>query len=343
MNTMYYVGLDIHKKTISFCIKRVDGRKHNEGKIRSTRKSLDEWLGDVPESSQFTMEATMFTGWIYDHLVERSFTVTVAHPEMVKAITAAKKKNDRSDAEKLADLLRTDLLPECYIAPPDYRELRRMLRFRNLIIREATKLKNRTSGMLMEVGAEYDKKRLHGKAYFHDLLERLDYVPDSVIEMLEISRDGIDMFTRIQRKLITALRTNSMIRERVELLMTIPGIGEVTALTWVLEMAEIDRFSSIRKAISYCGLCSAQNESGGISKRGPLSKKRNAYLQTKLIEAAKLAPQWNSDLAVVYDRECLRGNHNQATIAVARKLVAYMYAVDNRGTAFVVHEPVAVA
>jgi transposase len=56
------------------------------------------------------MEATLFTGWIYDYLKPYAFELKVAHPEMLKAITAAKKKNDRADAEKLTDLLRVDLL-----------------------------------------------------------------------------------------------------------------------------------------------------------------------------------------------------------------------------------------
>ena len=95
------------------------------------------------------------------------------------------------------------------------------------------------------------------------------------------------------------------------------------------------RFVSIRQAISYCGFCSAQRESAGKEKRGPLSKKRNKHLQTILVEAAKLAPRRNPDLAEIYIRECERGNRNRATLAVARKLVAYLLAVDKRQTTFI--------
>jgi len=102
----------------------------------------------------------------------------------------------------------------------------------------------------------------------------------------------------------------------------------------VLEIGDPTRFSSIKKAVSYCGLCSAQKESGGKEQRGPISKKRNKHLQTVLIEAAKLAPRWNPLLAEIYSRELKRGNRNQATLAVARKLVAYMMAVDKRNKEF---------
>ena len=90
---------------------------------------------------------------------------------MLKAIAASKKKNDKVDARKISDLLRCNLLPECYMAPTAIRDLRRMLRYRNLVVRQATRMKNRIAGLLMETGTIYTKDRLHGKAYFSDLLE----------------------------------------------------------------------------------------------------------------------------------------------------------------------------
>jgi transposase len=267
----------------------------------------------------------------------------VAHPEMLKAITAAKKKNDRADAEKLSDLLRVNLLPECVMMPEELRELRRILRYRNMVVRTANTMKNKMSGLLMEAGATYDKRRLHGKRYFKNLLERVEDVPESVKELLSLSRGGLDLFEGVQKKLIKTLRGNTLIRERVERLMSIAGVGEVLALTWVLEIGEVERFSNTRQAVSYCGLCSAQRESAGKEQRGPLSKKRNKHLQTTLIEVANLAPRWNPHLAAVHEKEILRGNKNQATIAVARKLVEYLLAVDRRGTPFTAEAPRLVA
>ena len=111
-------------------------------------------------------------------------------------------------------------------------------------------------------------------------------------------------------------------------------MGEILALSWALEVGEVGRFASIGQAISYCGLTSAQHNSGGKEQRGPISKQRNKNLQTILIEAAKLAPRYNPPLAVVHERELKRGNRNRATLAVARKLVAYLMAVDKSGKPF---------
>jgi transposase len=83
----------------------------------------------------------------------------------------------------------------------------------------------------------------------------------------------------------------------------------------------------LKKVVSYCGLCGAE-QLGGEATATPISKQRNHHVQTVLVEAAKLSPRWHSELALVYDREKQRGNRNRATLAVARKLAAYLLAVD---------------
>ena len=80
----------------------------------------------------------MFTGWIYDYLLPHAAAVKVANPLMLRAIAAAKKKNDRLDAGKLADCLRCDFLPECSMASAEIRERRRTLRYRNLLVRQSS-------------------------------------------------------------------------------------------------------------------------------------------------------------------------------------------------------------
>jgi len=116
----------------------------------------------------------------------------------MKAIGAAKKKNDRLDARKIADLVRCNLLPSCYVPPAEMRELRRLLRYRNRVVDHAVQTKNKMSGLLMEVGAEYSKQRLHGKRYFTELMGELEEVPESVKDMLRFSRNTLEMFEATQ-------------------------------------------------------------------------------------------------------------------------------------------------
>lgn len=338
MNRLYYIGLDVHKKLIAFCVKDERGELIGRGTVESSRRALGEWVKTLPGPWVGALEATLFTGWIYDFLKPHAAALKVAHPAMLKAIAASKKKNDRIDAEKICDLLRVDLLPECYMADAKTRQLRRMLRYRNLVVTMATRMKNKTAGLLMEVGAPYNKKKLHGKKYFRELLDNLEEVPESVVELLRLSRGQLEMFTAIQRRLVVQLTADRALSRRVRLLQSIKGVGEITALTWALEVGDPTRFGSLKQAVSYCGLCSAQKESAGKSQRGPLSKMRNRHLQTVLIEAAKLAPRWNVQLAAIYERELARGNANRATLAIARKLVAWLLAVDKRQSGFVARQ-----
>jgi transposase len=338
-NEMYYAGLDIHKKIIAHCVKKSDGTVVAEGKIPARRADLIEWANSIDHPWIGAMEATMFTGWIYDTLKPYAEEVKVANPQMLKAITCSKKKSDRIDANKICDLTRVDLLPECYMAPQWMRELRRVLRFRNFLVHHCSSLKNKTASILMELGIEYTKSKLHGKRYFHELLGTLTDAPTNVIPLMQFNHETMRLFESTQRHLIHELKKNERLAARVARLQSIPGVGDVLSLTWALEIGEPERFSSIRRAVSYCGLCGRFISSAGIKKRAPISKQRNKHLQWALIEVAKLAPRHNVQLASEHEKSIAKGaNKNQATLAVARKLVAYLMAVDKSGKPFVTRD-----
>jgi transposase len=336
MEPMYYIGLDIHKRKISYCVKDGSGQLHAEGSIPASRHDLDCWMKTLPQPWSAAMEATLFTGWIYDHLQPHAAALKVAHPLMLRAIAAAKRKNDRIDANKICDCLRCDFLPECYVAPTAIRERRRILRYRNLLVRQMVQMKIKTGSLLMEAGVSYNKERLHKAAYFRELLATHPDIDESLRSLLRQCRETVLRLSKTENALIRSLQRDRLLAERVERLMSIPAIGPITALTWALEVGDVRRFSSNKKAVSYCGLCGAEKSSGNTVRRMPLSKQRNKHLQTTLIEAAKMAPRFSPTLALLYDREKKKGNANRATLAVARKLVAYLVAVDRGQTHFLV-------
>jgi transposase len=195
-------------------------------------------------------------------------------------------------------------------------------------------LKNRISGLLLETGVSHNKQRLHKAGYFRELLNTNKEVSASIRPLLELSRETVARLQRTEYALVSSLSRDPLLKERVKLLKTIPGVGPITALTWALEIGDVARFRSLKQAISYCGLCGEEKSSADIAKRTPISKQRNKHIQSVLVEAAKLAPRHSHELALVYDREKQKGNANRATLAVARKLVAYLLAVDRRQKAF---------
>jgi transposase len=261
--------------------------------------------------------------------------VKVAHPLMLRAIAAAKKKNDKIDAGKIADCLRCDFLPECHMVSTEIRDRRRTLRYRHLLVRQMVQMKNRVSGLLMETGVEHNKQRLHKAGYFHELLATNQEVHPCIRPLLKISRETIERCQKTDYALVSSLQRDPMLAERIKRLRTIPGVGPITALTWALEIGDVSRFRTIKQAISYCGLCGEEKSSADKVMRTPLSKQRNKYIQHVLVEAAKLAPRQSHELAVVHEREMQKGNRNRATLAVARKMVAYLLAVDRQQRDFV--------
>ena len=189
------------------------------------------------------------------------------------------------------------------------RDRRRTLRYRNLVLKQMVQMKNRVSGLLMETGVSYNKQRLHKLGYFTELISSNDEVSESIRPLLKLSRETIVRSQKLDYALVSSLERDPLLAERLERLRTIPGVGPITALTWALEIGDVSRFQSIKQAIK--------------------------HIQQLLVEAAKLAPRYNHELALVYEREQQRGNKNRATLAVARKMVAYMLAVERRKQDFV--------
>ena len=334
MNVIEYIGLDVHKKTISYCVKTAAGQIVEEGRLEATRAALRSWAERRQVPWHGAMEATLFSAWIYDTLKPYTEQLVMGHPAKMKAITAGKKKSDAIDARTIADLLRCDLLPTCYVLSPEMRDLRRLLRYRNLVVQQSVRMQNKMAGLLMESGTAFKKEKLHGKKYFAALLDSLQEVPESVKDLLRMSRGSMEMFESAQKQILKRLLAEPGLQQRVERLSSIRGVGPITALTWALEVADPQRFPSIADAVSSCGLTAAFRSSAGKQQRGPISKQRNAWLQTVLIEAAKLAPRWNPQLAALHAQQLERGHANRATLQVARKLVAYLLAVDKSGKPF---------
>jgi len=257
MNDIHYIGFDVHKKSVSYCVKTASGEIVQEGQLAARREVLRAWAAAQAQPWRGAMEATLFSAWIYDTLKPYAQQLDMGHPARMKAITAGKKKSDRLDARTIADLLRCNLLPTCYVLSPEMRDLRRLLRYRQLVVGQSVRMQNKMAGLLMETGAPFVKAKLHGKKYFTQLLETLQEVPESVKDLLRMSRGALEMLEASQKRLIQRLLAEPALHARVERLASIPGVGPITALTWALEIADPQLFPSIGDAVSYCGLTTA--------------------------------------------------------------------------------------
>ena len=218
---LYFVGLDVHKQVIAFCVKTRDGEIVSEGSIRATRGALDEWVKTLPGPWHGGMEATMFSHWIYHHLKPHAQCLEMGHAARMKAISAGKKKSDKIDARTIADLLRCDLFPSCYVIAPELGALRQQMRFRRLVVEDTVMFQNKTAGLLMSAGVEYERRRLHGKRYFRELVKDNQWIGDELRPLLTFNREQIETLQGMEQRLTRMLERHPRLQARVNALQSI--------------------------------------------------------------------------------------------------------------------------
>ena len=148
---MYYVGLDLHKRYVTACALDSAGQVvATERRLPTAFEPLVQWLRALGSPATVAVEATLHWAWVHDQLAAAGYAVVVAHPYQVKLISQARCKTDPIDARKLADLLRTNLLPAIWVPDPEARARRQLLRGRALFVRFRTRLKNRIHAYLAE-------------------------------------------------------------------------------------------------------------------------------------------------------------------------------------------------
>lgn len=238
--------------------------------MTNTRQELVGMVAPSEGKARVVLESTGNWAFIYDTLEPYVSELILAHSKEVKAIAHARVKSDEIDADTLFHLLRADLIPTAYIPPREVRDRRDWLRSRTAIVRMGTQLKNRIHALLAKNGLTSPVSDLFGQAG----REWLDGV-----ELCSVHRQILDRYLRLLDALEAESKaTNAQVaREaraepRARLLMTIPGVGPLTALLILAETGDIKRFHSHRQLVSYAGLAPQVRSSGGRTWLGSITK-----------------------------------------------------------------------
>jgi transposase len=208
----------------------------------------------------------------------------MAHPLATKAISSARVKNDSVDAKTLAHLLRTNLLPEAWLAPPPAREARRLVRMRAGLVRIRTKFKNQIHAVLGEHGMEVEMTDLFGAAGRRLLSElRLPAVSQQRVEAcLRVIEELTDEVAVADEQLKALFGQD----HRLERLLPIPGIGITIAATIVAEVWDVSCFQSPDHLCSWAGLTPNEHSSADHVRRGHISTQGSRWLRWVMVEAA---------------------------------------------------------
>lgn len=316
-----YIGIDVHRKRSQVAVVDGAGRTLANRNVPNGVGTVLGVIGDLPAGTPVAFEAAYGWGWLVELLEGYGFEPHLVHPTRCKAIASARLKNDKVDAHILAQLLRADLLPEAWIAPPQVRQLRALLRHRIQLVRLRTLLRNRIHAVLADHGHSRRGGCWSGPG--RDWLAGLD-LPAASREVVEDCLAMIDALQAPIGRLDAEVHAHARADPRVKVLTVLPGVGELTALVILAEVGDIDRFGSARKLAAWAGLTPTVRGSDLTVRHGHISKQGSTWLRWILCEAAQTAKR-SPQFAASYQAIAHRRGKKIATTAIARKLLTRAY------------------
>jgi transposase len=320
---MSVVGVDLHRRRSQVAVVEDAGRELLNRNVANGSLAMRELLESLPSGTPVAVEATYGWSWFVDLLAEVGLEPHLAHPGGCKAIAYARLKNDKVDARRLAHLLRTDLLPEAWLAPPEARELRMLLRHRAGLVQIRTGLKVRVRSVLGERGiaAPASLWTAPGQQW-------LDEVPLPTTQRLMITNACrlLNEITAVISEVESEIRRRATPDARVHALMQLDGVGLITAMTVVAEVGNVARFANSRKLCSWAGLTPRVRNSDTTVRHGPVSKMGSPALRWVLGEAAQVAKR-RPPYAATFNEIAARRGRNVATTAIARRLLGRCFHV----------------
>lgn len=321
---MYYVGLDLHKRYVTGCALDSAGQVvATERRLPTTLEALLGWLQELGGPATVAVEATLHWAWVHDQLTAAGYAVVVAHPQEVKLICHARCKTDPIDARKLADLVRTNLLPAIWVPDAETRARRQLLRGRAFLVRLRTRLKNRIHGYLAEQNERVGVTDLYGQAGRAWLATVA--LPREVREQVELLLELVDHLSDRLPRLDRRIRERVALSPEAKRLITIPGVGPYSALLILAELGPIARFASAHAVASYAGLVPSTRSSGGKTAHGTVGAAGSHWLKWILIEAVQTLKRRPGPVRAHYERLLRAKGKPKATVGAARKLCTYVY------------------
>lgn len=325
MEAIYHIGLDQHKDFSQLAVVDSAGAVKENTRVINTNDHIREFFLDIPKTSIVTMEATGNWYWLYDLLEDIGLKVKLAHPRKVRLIAEAAIKTDKIDCETLAHLERINYLPESYVPSKEIRELRELMRHRSSLVWIKSSLKNKVHALLSKRGLKHE--------FLTDIFGKAGREFLSQIELPKIYRLELDGYLKLIDQLQAEIKAlEKIVKQKAVkdnkyalLLLTVPGISYVSALSLAAEIADIKRFKNYKKLCSYAGLASSTDQSADKIRHGHIIKESNKYIRTVLVEATHKAIRQDPHLSHKYFNLAKKRGNNKARIAIARKMLVSIY------------------
>jgi transposase len=347
---MITIGVDFHKRTSSYSALDETGKRIRRCKLNNEPALIEAFLQSIPGEKHLAMEATRSWGLYYECVKEQIQTFSLGHPKKMKALTESEIKNDRNDAELIAQLAFMGFLPKAHVTTLKTRELRDLIRFRGFLVNARRSLKNHVSTLI-----DRNVWPCHRPQSFKNLFCKRGMAWLRSVELSENERfildESILNYEHLQQRI--AEIEACIVRQASDLpglpwLRTVPGFknSTVNAYCLLVETSDIHRFHKATGYAHYVGLIPRENSSAEKHRTGRLVKNANMHLRTVFIESTLAAIRTDKGLRAYYQQVKKRQNSGAAVIATARKLCYAVYHVLKEQRPYVseavLHPPAAV-
>ncbi len=335
---MRYVGVDLHKQTISLCVVELVGRERKiiERKRLACRdeEAIAAYFAGLG-SYEAVVEATASYEWFVQLIEPTAARIVLAHPGKLRVIAESKNKTDKLDAQTLAEFLALAQVPESWRPTPRVREHRTLVRLRAYCQGRITSAKNKLRWIVANYNADRtDLFSRAGRAYLEtiDLSAADRFAADVLCEELDQHAARLKAVDRRLKEFAQGAPIAE--QEARGVLASIPCVGPVTTEVVLAETGDVRRFGSQRKATAYAGLAPGIRQSDKRTKQLGITKAGSRLLRTALVELAWRLTNKTRRWGLLYERLKKRCGAKKAIVAVARRAWCVIVSLLHSGQAY---------
>ena len=317
---MRYIGVDLHTTQITVCYLKAG----EDFEIRKYQIiEMDKFVSSLMKTDQLAVEATCNTRWFAEQVAEKVRRVVLVNPRQFEVVKNSVKKTDKNDALNLARFLRADLLPEVRAKCEEATTVQSLVNTRTKLVRLKTSLINKIHALYVSNGRKLKKASLGSEKG----LEKVLLSEWSAIERieLEIIIEQIRSLKVSIKKLDKAIEAESEKLKGYESLVSMSGIGSLSAGILLSVIGEVKDFETADKLASYFGLVPRVSNSNETIKTGRITKRGNRTGRTTLVQCSLSAIKKSEYLKKYYEQVKARRGHGKAKIALARKYLGIIY------------------
>jgi len=325
-----YVGIDTHLKSWKVTI-MTENLVHKTFSQDPKPELLYNFLQrNFPEGNYYSVYEASFCGFgIHRSLNSLGIKNIVVNPADIPTTDKEKQqKEDMRDSRKLAKALRSGVLQGIHIPSKETEGLRSIVRFRRTLVKDISRMKSRIKSRLYYHGIEIPEALLMSSKYWsNNFIQWIQSIELSTLHGTFVLHELLETMLLLRKRLLLVNREIRKIsksteyKELYELLIEIPGIATITAMSLIAELENIHRFKKLDHLCSYVGLVPTTNSSGEQEKTGRITSRANKFLRKALIESSWVAARNDPALSMAFNKLCQRMKPNEAIIRIAKKLL----------------------